>query len=361
MRQSLIYIFQIIFLFSCKEEKKELLNAKPYRVIFQQLMADTAISSILYSNGYYLCLQENHRVAVFDKLYKRNFLLEDSINIFPIYSLYKNDDTTFLMNDNSELLGYPKKEFYFTNNFKIKSKRFDIWECDVHSISNCKLFEDSEYSIYANQIGEWGFMLFFYNKRLKKIYAVWSRSPRQIIKFKNSYFIAQDGDFTITPAFSVVVDPTKLIEINFDEARKLCQLMQHLSASPGKYYENLKDSIRNTKVNIYGENEGKHSVPVYTFSKLGNMYSIIRNDSSIYLVIHKDDSLFKVQTILDSPFLIDNINYQMIKQHHFITFGNSGSKTVNNKMVDYSNYGFMVIKDSSIDILQYYIQKPWKE
>jgi hypothetical protein len=322
------------------------------------LEADTAIREAIFSNGYYLCLQDNLKIVVFDTAYKRVKSLEDSLNIFPISSIYSKGDTTFIMQSEPDLLGYPKYEYYFTRNFKIQKRKYLIEESNF-PINGWPLFEDSTYDIFSNHIGSGGFLVFFRNRLTKKTYSTWSWSPRQIFKFANTLYIAEDGDYKISPGFRKIPDPTKLIEVTDDEAQKLCMLYQHLSISPGKYYEKLGDSIEHSMLSVYGGFEKKYNIPIYTFIKNNSLFTILKNDSSINLVIHKNDSLVGIQTILDTSFGIDRLSYYTANKNHFITFEESGGKTIDGQMQSFSNYGFILIKDSAIDIRQYYIHKPY--
>lgn len=111
-----------MFLFSCRKKPSQEL----YKVTYHQLQADTALKSIIFSNGYYLCLQGNGKIAAFDAAYKRNQAIEDSLNIFPISYFYRWRDTTFLVKDHGEQFRLDSN-YYFTSNFVIKTKRFEIF------------------------------------------------------------------------------------------------------------------------------------------------------------------------------------------------------------------------------------------
>jgi hypothetical protein len=359
MNKFVIYVV-LLFFISCTTKEKETSNLKPYKVSYAQLQVDTTIRDIVYSSGYFLCLQENLKIAAFDSTFTRNKIVEDSLNVFPISNVYTYNDTVFLTKNDPDLLGYPKYEFYCINSFEIQKRKCHIEESQL-PVNSWSLFQDSTYDVYANHIGPGGFLVFFYNKWTKKTYATWSDGPRQIFKFNNKYYIAEDGDYKISPAFRKVSDPVQLIEVSNIEAKNLIQHFQHLAPSPGIYYKKLADSIEESKLPSYG-NSGRKAhffISIYTFIKDTSIYSIIKNDSSIYLVTHKNDSLIRIQTVLDTSIEMQRISYSLIQKNHFITFEASGGKMIDNKMQHYSNNGFILIKDSSIDFRYFYFHKPY--
>lgn len=341
-------------------------NPNPYKVTYKQLQVDTSLRHIFYINGYFVCLQENSRLAIFDSNFIRKLSIEDSINSIPIGSVWSNKayDTVFFFKDDSNLLGWPKEEYYFTTNFKVQKRKF-IPEDSEWPVNSWPLLVDSSYNIYANDIGSYGFFVFFYNKSSKKTYVTWSHGPWQVIKFNSSYYIAEEGNYQISPAFRIVSNPTKLIQVSDIDALKLKQLYQHLAVPPTplSYYRHLADSIENNSPRRYGSSEIKKrfSIPIYTFTKNTSLYSLIKNDSSIYLVVHKNDSLVKVQTILDTSIEMHRLSYSFFRNTHLITFEASGGKMIENKMQNYSDNGFILIKDSSICFLYSFFHKPYDQ
>ena len=362
MKGLFLYSFIALLLFSCKENSGVTHRANPYRISYKQLEADTAIREAIFSNGYFFCVQANYKIAVFDTGYNRVKSLEDSLNIFPIAGLYSKEDTVFIMQYDPDLLGYPKNEFYFTKTYKIQKRKYLIKKSNW-PVNSWPLLQDSIYDIYANHTGSGGFLVFFFNRLTKKTYCTWSWAPRQVLKFANYFYIAEEGDYNISPGFRKVSDPVNLIEVSDIDAVKLKQLFQHLVSppSPISYYRNLADSIKKSAIPPYGSSERipHFSIPVYTFVKNNSLFTIINCDSSINLVTHKTDSLFLVQTILDTSFKMDRFSYDSVNKNHFITFEISGGRMIDGEMQDYSNFGFLLIKDSTIDVRQFYIHKPY--
>lgn len=348
----------LLSLYSCSTREEERIDGHPYRIAYNQLKVDTVIREIVYFNGNYLCLQDDLKIAVFDSNLVRKKDIEDSINIFPISNLYVNSDTVFLSKDESNLVGYPKNEFYFTSDFKIQRRKYLIGESSW-PVNSWPLYVDSMYDVYANFIGSGGFLVFFYNKKLKETFSTWSSGPRQVFNFNNNYYVAEEGNYKVSPAFRIIRDPKKLIKVPDERVPGLIQVFQHLAPSPGAYYEQLADSIEKSASVIYGNSQGRHFIPIYTFEKENKLYTIVKGDSTIYLAVHKSDNLTKVQTILDTSIEMRYFQYERINENHFITFQADGGKMIDNKMQRYSNSGFILIKDSLISINYYYFRKPY--
>lgn len=363
MKSLLIYSIPLTLFLSCTN-RTEKESPKPYKVTYKQLQVDTTLRHIFYINGYFVCLQENSRLAIFDSNFIRKQSIEDSINLIPIGSAWGNDtyDTIFFFKGDPDLLGWPKEEYYFRTKFKIQKRKF-IPKDSMWPVNSWPLLVDSNYNIYSNANGSYGFFVFFYNKASKRTYVTWSHGPWQVLKFDNSYYIAEEGNYQISPAFRVVSDPTKLIQVSDSDALKLKQLYQHLAVPPTplSYYRHLADSIENNSPQRYGGSGIKKggSIPIYTFTKTASLYSLIKNDSSIYLVAHRSDSLVKVQTILDTSIEMHRLSYSYFHNTHLITFEASGGKTIENRMQNYSDNGFILIKDSSIYFLYSFFHKTY--
>ena len=358
-------IFFIILTFFCSCNSKDIKTVRnPYNVSYKQLEVDTAIRGIVHYSGYFLCLQENLKIAVFDSMFRRITNLEDSLNAFSISHFSTFSDTLYIDKDEPDRLGYPDSLFYCAGNFKIQKQKYLV-QTSFLPVNSWGLFDDPAYSIYSNQIGSAGFLVFFYNKESKKTFVTRSDGPRQIIKLHDRYLITEDGNFELSPAFRTIFDPTTLIEVSQVDASKLIQYYGHLVSppSPLQYYKDLSDSIQKAEVNRYGNNDQKDrpSVPVYTFVKNNTVYSIVQNRHTVDLFSHESDSLFMIQQILDTTLEMQNISFQPENNRHFVTFGALGAKMINNRMQDYSNSGFIWIRDSTIDIHYYYTHKPMDE
>jgi hypothetical protein len=298
------------------------------------------------------------KISVLDSNLVRKKVIEDSINIFPISSFYCKADTVFLTKDEPTRIGYPHNEYYFTGNFKIQKRKYLIEKSDW-PVNSWPLYEDSIYDVYANYLGSGGFLAFFYNKQIKKTFCTWSSGPRQVLKHNDNFYIAEEGNYKISPAFRIIHDPRKLINVANDKVAGLIRYFQHLAPSPGVYYEKLADSIKKSSLHAYGSAQNIYSVPIYTFVKDNNLFTIIKTDSLIYLAAHKDDSLIKIQPIVDTSIEMQHISFSKLNKGDFVTFQANGARMINSKMQSYSNSGFILINDSTISFNFYYSNKSY--
>ena len=266
-------------------------------------------------------------------------------------SIYQTNDSLKVFKSDDNRIGFPET-YYLTDDFTLKliKEKFEYSQ-----IPGEILFEDSAYTIFANRIGDSGFFTYFQDKSTKKIFAISSYSPRQVIKFKQDYYILCDGmkhDSTNTGVIKIK-DPKQLFEITIKQAEKLNILFTHLATSPGVEYELLAKKIDKQSFVSYGFLD-RYSIPIYSFEKGNELYTIIRNDSSIYLGKHLENKIVKVQNLFDTSFRIDNISTLKYNNNMLVTFNQSGGKMSNGIMVDYFDCGFFDIRNSSINLFRLY-------
>lgn len=330
-------------------EKK--VDAKLFSTSYNELKIDSGLHHVVYKNGYFFISQANQKIAVLDTFFRRHQQIEDSINKFPTTIIYKSNDSVILCKYDDDSTGFPET-YYLTNDFKLKAFKGKI---EYSQIPGESLFEDSLYHIFANRIGEPGFFTYFLEKSTKKIFAIFSYSPRQVIKFQEEYYILCDGIKHDSTNIGVIKikNPKQLFEITFQQAEKINILYTHLASSPGKQFEALADTVKNLSFNSYGYLD-RYSVPVYTFQKDNELFTIVKNDSSFYLGKHRDNDFQKVQQLFDTAFSIQNIYSMKYNNNTVVIFSNSGWKMSNGQMVDYLDCGFFDIKASKIDLHRHY-------
>lgn len=344
-------ILFLLVLSSCKLADNKKIEAKLFLSSYNELKIDSELYNVVYNNGYFFISQENKKVAVLDTLFQRQPQIEDSINKFEITTLYKTNDSLIFWKNCDTCIGYPET-FYLTNDFKLKAFKEKI---EYSQVPGEQLFEDSLYTIFANRIGEPGFFTYFFEKATKKIFAIFSYSPRQVVKFQDEYYILCDGIKHDSTNIGVIKikKPKELVEITSQQAEKINILYTHLAASPGKQYEILADTIKKGSFNSYGYLD-RYSVPIYTFQKGNELFTIIKNDSSIYLGKHQDNKFQKVQDLFDTAFNMHNIYSIPYKNKTLVIFSSSGGKTSGGQMVDYFDCGFFNIKTDKIDLYRLY-------
>jgi hypothetical protein len=303
-----------------RDDKK--VEAKLFSSSYNELKIDSELYDIVYNNGYFFISQANRKVAVLDTCFQRQYQIEDLINKFPA-AIYKTNDSVILSKYCDTCFGFPET-FYLTNDFKLQAFNEKI---KYSQLPGELLFEDSLYNICVNRKGEWGFLTYFIEKSTKKIFAIFSYSPRQVVNFQKEYYIICDGIKNDSTQLGVIKikNPKQLTEITFQQAKKLNILYTHLAASPGKQYEMLSNTIQKKSFTSYGYLD-RYSVPIYTFQKGKDLFTIIKNDFSIYLGIHKDNRFQRVQNLFDKAFKMRNIYPRKYNNKTLVVFNSSGGK-----------------------------------
>ncbi len=344
-------ILFLLILSSCKSNDDKEVQPKLFSTSYNELKIDSELYNIVYNGGHFFISQANQKIAVLDTSFQRQYQIEDSINKFPTTIIYKTNDSVILCKYCDTCTGFPET-FYLTNEFKLKSFKEKI---EYSQIPGESLFEDSLYNIFANRIGESGFFTYFLEKSTKKIFAIFSYSPRQVVSFQKQYYIICDGIKHDSMNIGVIKikNPKQLTEITFQQAEKLNILYTHLAASPGKQYEILADTIKKNSFNSYGYLD-RYCVPIYTFQKGKELFTIIKNDSSIYLGKHKDNGFQRVQDLFDTAFSMQNIYPMKYNDKTLLVFTSSGGKTSGGQMVDYFDCGFFNIEVDKINLYRIY-------
>jgi hypothetical protein len=350
-------IFLLFILSSCKTKNDKLVDTKLFSTSYNNLNIDNELNNVVYRKGYLFISQRNQKIAVLDTFLNRQGSIENLINTFPISALYKANDSVRLNKYDAYTIA-PQETFYLTDDYKLKliKEKFE----PSKTIGE-KLFEDTTYNIFVNRIGQLGFFTYFQDKLSKKVFVLSSYSPRQIVKFKSEYFILCDGmkhDSTNTGVIKIK-NPNQLFEITNKQAEKLNILFTHLATSPGLEYELLAKKIETQSLKSYGFLDS-YSIPVFTFEKENKLYSIIKNDSSIYLGKHEENKIVNIQKLFDSSFAINNISSIKYNNNTIVFFDESGGKISQGIMVNYFDCGFFVIKKSSIDLYRIYKESKLK-
>lgn len=347
----------IIFLFilsSCKVTSGKKAASQLFSTSYNELKIDSELCNVVYNKGYFFISQENEQVAVLDTFFQRQQQIEDSINKFPIRTIYQTNDSIIFYKYNDKSTAAPEA-YYLTNDFKLKTFKEKM---KYSQLPGEELLEDSLYIILANRKGEYGFFTYFLEKSTKKIFAIESYKPRQAIKFRQEYYIVCDGnnyDSTNTGIIKIE-DPKKLFEITIRQAEKLNILYTHLAPSPGEEYRALADTIKKRSFNSYGYLDS-YSVPIYTFQKGNELFTIINNGTSIYLGKHNGNNFQKVQQLFDTAFDISDIYPMHYKNNTLIIFDRSGGKMSNGQMVDYFDCGFFNLQTDKIDLYRLYRER----
>lgn len=344
-------IFLLLTLCPCKTNNDKLVDTKLFSTSYNDLKIDSELSSIVYRKGYFFISQANQKIAVLDTSFKRQYPIESLINKFPMNTIYRTNDSLKVFKSDNNRIGFPET-YYLTDDFTLKliKEKFEYSQ-----IPGEMLFEDSAHNIFANRIGDSGFFTYFQDKSSKKIFVLYSYCPRQVVKFKQDYYLFCDGmkhDSTNTGVIKIK-NPKQLFEITLKQAEKLNILFTHLATSPGKEYELLAKEIEKKSLISYGFLD-RYSIPIYSFEKGNELFTIIKNDSAIYLAKHLENKIVKVQNLFNTSFSIDNISTMNYKNNTLVSFNQSGGKMSNGIMVNYFDCGFFDIRNSSINLFRLY-------
>ena len=137
-------------------------------------------------------------------------------------------------------------------------------------------------------------------------------------------------------SFLFVPDPTKLYELTAERDKNSCNWYGGVD-SLRNYFEHSNYG----GVSFYGIDE---LMSLVTFPVNDSLYSIIIDDSTTYIAVHKRDTVYKRQRIFDKPMMFTNTQVLKSKNKYIClynaTYATSG------------NYSRLIIIDrNNIDIL----------
>ncbi len=344
-------VLLIVFFVSCTTVEQHN-NKNPYKTTIHDLNADAELMNTCYKEGYYFVTDNNNKVEVFDSIFNRQYNIEKKINQFPVSVVYCNNDSLIFEKSDDRRIGLPER-YFVSDDFKyIKLKQADGWQ--TSQLPGEIMLEDSAYTICANRIGDHGFFTYFCEKNSKRIHVLFSYHPRQVIFHSGSYYIICDGN--TTSGTIMIRNPADFTDITYQQAEKLNIQFTHLAVSQGKEYELLADSIKKRSPTGYGY-PGRYSIPLYSFFKNEELYSIILTDSLIYLGKHGPNKIINIQSLFNTSFDIPRIYPLKYKRHTLLSFSSSGAKSIDGKMMDYFDCGYFDIKDSTIHLYRIYRTK----
>jgi len=266
---------------SCISNNKPPVPANTPGFIIKEYPAsfDTTIGSIAWYKGYYLCGQDNGKIAILDSNYRRCDSLEKRINQLQMDEIFTCHDTVFAYL-------YKKNKAYILNS------DFGLKEYKGKFKTMSPIYEDSIWYVYACCLGEWGGAVFFLNKEDNKTYSYPATCASQVLRFKNQYIMCSNlAHLSYNTNFLRIRQPAGLYELTNNKQKSFCN-----------WYTEI-DSLRD-----YTKHRNDHGTTYYrgprdamtllSFSKDDSLYSIICKDSTTMLMVHNNDSLVAEQTIL---------------------------------------------------------------
>lgn len=325
-----ISVIPLLVLLSCTSRIKEKQIAN-FTTKTSTLSTDTTITAIAKLGKYLLCFQANRKFLVLNY----DLIRQDSIE-----QKLDNYNLKFVIKMESEVYAGSKNGLFSIDTF------FNLHKVDTPKIYKHPFFyEDDEFYVYPGCAGEFGGSIFFRDKQNGKTYSYFATCPLQVLKQDATYIICNSMDHMYgSSSFLKVKDPTQLFLLE-DEA-------QETSDNWYMNVDSLKD-IRNwpsiSGVSHYGYAVGVLTLVSYQY--LDNLYSIQYTDSSMYIAIHKNDSIVPIQTICKNRI---SMGFPQIIQFgdKTLAFHNSEGSYFSKKSPDKPVLKITVIEDNSIEFIE---------
>ena len=239
------------------------------------LDADTPINSIQFKNGYLFCLQQNGQMIVLDSKYKRVGELEKKFDSHLTY-LIAYHDTVYLGNN--------KKAYFLSSDCSPISYSFK------HRIYGEPFFQDSIYQVTGCCMGEFGGSVSFINRVKNKTYSYFATCPMQVLRFKNEYVVCNNlAHLEYHGNFLFIKDPTRLYDITDYKEKNYCNW--YVTVDSLKDYSNLKKPSEVREYSMWD------AMSLLTFPYQDTLYSIISTSKATILSVHRQDSLYTIDTI----------------------------------------------------------------
>ena len=331
MRHTLLIFISVFILTSCKNQGDKVNSQVKFTTRQLLLKSDTTINSIAFFSDKIICLQDNGKIILLDTNYNRQDSLEKKLNIYKPNYLFTLHDTVFIRTEN--------KAYFIDKDFKlIEFKRKERMYGD-------RLYEDSLYFVYGCCVGEWGGSIFFLNKNTKKAYSYFATCASQVLRFKNDYVVCNNlAHLGRSMSFLFVPQPTKLYELTDEKLKNHCNWYTTVD-SLKNYWEKSKIG----DVRFYRGACG--SMSLVTFPAKDSLYSILCNDSSTFIAVHKGDTTLSRQSILNKTISFHQTQVITVGQKQICLYNLTNGSPFAAYTTTGNNSGLIIIDDNRIDIL----------
>ena len=174
-----------------------------------------------------------------------------------------------------------------------------------------KLYEDSSYFVYACCAGEFGGSVFFRNKTNGKIYSYYATCASQVLRFRGQYVVCNNlAHLSGSTDFLVVPDPEALFMLTDIKQQRHCNWYVEVDSLEVEWGKHPRKGTRSY--------EGPYAtMSLISFVVGDSLYSLLSNDSSTFIGVHRRDSIVKQQVIMG-----ENIAF------HYVDVVQSGAKYV---------------------------------
>jgi hypothetical protein len=331
MRDTLIIFIAVFILTSCKNQGDKDYSQVEFTKRQLLLKSDTTINSIAFFNNRIICLQDNGKIILLDTNYNRQDTLEKRLNIYKPSYLFTLHDTVYI--------GTKNKTYYIDKNFKfVEYKRKERMYGEG-------LYEDSLYFVYGCCVGEWGGSIFFLNKNTNKTYSYFATCASQVLKFKNEYVVCNNlAHMGRSMSFLYVPHPTKLYELTDEKLKNHCNWYTTVD-SLKNYWEKSKIGDVKFYRGAYG------SMSLVTFPVKDSLYSILCNDSSTFIAVHKSDTTLFRQIIFNKTISFHQTQIIKAGQKLICLYNLTNGSPFAAYTTTGNNSGLIIIDNNRIDIL----------
>ena len=331
MRSTLIAISTIVLLISCQERK----SATPKQIFFTvrqiRLQPDTTISAIAYYQNNIIGWQDNGKLIVIDSNYKRQDAIEKRLNTLKTYYIATIHDT---------ILVSTEKDVYFID-AKFNLQKYNNKE----RIFLRSIYEDSVYYVYSCCAGEFGGSIFFLNKKTNKTYSYFATCATQVLKFKNEYVVCKNLAHLVGHmGFFIVPEPTKLYELTDQRFKSHCNWYMEIDSLKDQKSRNSQNQVKN-RPDIWG------AMSMASFVYNDSLYSMISNDSSTYIAVHRKDSTYEMQRLFNKRIQFHNAQVICTGNKTICLYNLTGGSPFEAYMITGNNSGLLVIENNKIDFL----------
>jgi len=264
---------------SCKRTSQEK-AVEPLNFVIRSINLDfdTTVRSVALWQGNLMCLLDNGRIVALDTEYKRLAKLERLVNKRKFEYMFSLGDSLFVAND--------RFVFYFDTASILQEYS------NVQSMYGEELYEDSSYYIYACCAGEFGGAVFFRNKKSDKFYSYYATCASQVLKFQGQYVVCNNlAHLQGSTGFLFVPNPETLFMLNDEKQRNHCNWYVEVDSLKVDWDKRLKKGTRSYE----GPNA---TMSLMSFIVGDSLYSMLTNDSSTFISVHRGDTIVERQKIL---------------------------------------------------------------
>jgi len=330
MRYSLATLISILLFNACRN--KNGISGQSTFIIRQiQLKSDTTISAIAYFENMVICLQNNNKLLILDTAYNREHTLENKLNGYKPNYLFTLHDTVFITTKS--------KTYFIGSKFRITEYKLN------NRLYANGLYKDSLYYVYGCCVGEFGGAVFFLNKKTNRTYSYFATCATQVLKFKGRYVVCNNlAHLERSMSYLFVREPTKLYELTDEKLKHFCNWYAKVDSL--KYYWG-HSAVGDTK--FY--RGSPRSMSLITFQANDSLYSLVCNDSTTYIAVHKNDTTLCRQMVFDKTIEFHQAQVVSVGHKQICLYNLTGGSPFAAYLTRGHSSGLVVIDGNRIDIL----------